>query len=100
MSQQDRYFSQKLHDLDQAIQDVKIIAYGKYSDGNNSPNQLQPRNNIQPRNKNTQRKTMCENRLPHHQIFELDPKMTSRSETCIIVISDTEAVDDDDVFSS
>lgn len=94
LSQQDRYFSQKLHDLDKAIQDVRLIAYGKYSNGNNSPDQqLQSRrNNIS--------KMMRENRLPpvpaHHQILD---KMTSRSETCIIVISDTEAADDD-VFSS
>lgn len=95
LSQQDRYFSQKLHDLDQAIQDVKLMAYGRYCNTNECPNQLQLRNS------HLSKRMTCNNHLPHHQPFkELDPNMTSHSETCIIVISDTEPVDDDDVFSS
>ena len=96
MSQQDRYFSQKLHDLDQAIQDVRLIAYGKYSNGTCS----NPLQSIARTSGNKPKRRLCEN-LPCHQILELDPKMTSHSETCIIVISDdSETVDDDDVFAS
>lgn len=94
LSQQDRYFTERLHELDRAIQDVRLIAFGKYPNENNCPDSLQSR-----RGSNIPKRA-CEHRLPHHKIIDLDPKMTSHSETCIIVISDTEATEDDDVFSS
>ena len=85
LSEQDRYFSQRLHNLDKAIQDVRLIAYGQYS-GDNCTN----------RNGSSR---VCINPQPQLANFN-PPGLKSQSETCIIVIGDTEVVDDDDVFSS
>jgi len=71
--------------LDKAIQDVRLIAYGQYS-GDDSCN----RNG----------KVCINNPQPQQAKFNPPSGLKSQSETCIIVISDTEVVDDDDVFSS
>ena len=79
LSEQDRYFSQRLHNLGKAIQDVRLIAYGQYSGDNCT-------------NRNGARK-VCINPQPQQATFT-PPGLKSQSETCIIVISDTEVVDD------
>jgi len=86
LSEQDRYFSQRLHNLGKAIQDVRLIAYGQYPDDDCA-------------NKNGARR-VCVNPQPQQATFN-SPGLKSQSETCIIVISsDSDVVDDDDVFSS